>query len=73
VAALVQTTDDFFEQMGEDLAAYAQHAGRRGIEEADVLALMRRYVFPFCLSVYCTIAYVQVRLYSYNSADECFV
>lgn len=48
VAALVQTTDDFFEQMGADLAAYAQHAGRRGIEEADVLALMRRYVFPFC-------------------------
>ncbi|KAG9202091.1 hypothetical protein G6514_004759 [Epicoccum nigrum] len=42
VATLVQTTDDFFEQMGVDLAAYAQHAGRRGIEEADVLALMRR-------------------------------
>ena len=49
VATLVQTTDDFFEQMGADLAAYAAHAGRRGIEEADVLALMRRYVFPFSL------------------------
>ena len=44
LAALVQTTDDFFEQMGIDLAAYAQHAGRRMIEESDVLALMRRYV-----------------------------
>ena len=50
VAALVQTTDDFFEQMGVDLAAYAQHAGRRGIEEADVLALMRRYVISLALS-----------------------
>ncbi|KAF3035421.1 hypothetical protein E8E12_003070 [Didymella heteroderae] len=42
LAALVQTTDDFFEQIGIDLAAYAQHAGRRMIEESDVLALMRR-------------------------------
>ncbi|KAH6619937.1 centromere kinetochore component CENP-T-domain-containing protein [Boeremia exigua] len=42
LAALVQTTDDFFEQIGIDLAAYAQHAGRRSIEESDVLALMRR-------------------------------
>ncbi|KAJ4346119.1 hypothetical protein N0V95_005672 [Ascochyta clinopodiicola] len=42
LAALVQTTDDFFEQIGIDLAAYAQHAGRKVIEESDVLALMRR-------------------------------
>lgn len=44
LAALVQTTDDFFEQISIDLAAYAQHAGRKVIEESDVLALMRRYV-----------------------------
>ncbi|KAF2626020.1 hypothetical protein BU25DRAFT_459971 [Macroventuria anomochaeta] len=51
LAALVQTTDDFFEQIGIDLAAYAQHAGRRTIEESDVLALMRRYVtFPYLLT-----------------------
>ncbi|KAH7109083.1 centromere kinetochore component CENP-T-domain-containing protein [Dendryphion nanum] len=43
LAALVETTDWFFEQMGEDLAAYAQHAGRKGIEEADVIAVMKRY------------------------------
>ncbi|KAF1934397.1 uncharacterized protein M421DRAFT_415429 [Didymella exigua CBS 183.55] len=42
LAVLVQTTDDFFEQISIDLAAYAQHAGRRMIEESDVLALMRR-------------------------------
>lgn len=44
LAALVETTDDFFEQIGIDLAAYAQHAGRKVIEESDVLALMKRYV-----------------------------
>jgi histone H3/H4 len=41
---LVQTTDDFFEQIGGDLAAYAQHGGRKVIEESDVIALMKRYV-----------------------------
>lgn len=55
LAALVQTTDDFFEQIGIDLAAYAQHAGRRMVEESDVLALMQRYVTLF--SVCCTYPY----------------
>ncbi|KAF2265398.1 hypothetical protein CC78DRAFT_532469 [Lojkania enalia] len=40
--ALVKATDFFFEQIGEDLAVYAQHAGRKIIEESDVIALMRR-------------------------------
>lgn len=40
---LVQTTDDFLEQIGGDLAAYAQHGGRKVIEESDVIALMKRY------------------------------
>ncbi|KAF2440231.1 hypothetical protein P171DRAFT_97146 [Karstenula rhodostoma CBS 690.94] len=40
--ALVQTSDFFFEQVGEDLAAYAQHAGRKMIEESDVIALLKR-------------------------------
>jgi histone H3/H4 len=44
VAALVKVTDDFFEQIGIDLAAYAQHGGRKMIEESDVIALMKRYV-----------------------------
>ncbi|KAH7405741.1 centromere kinetochore component CENP-T-domain-containing protein [Phaeosphaeria sp. MPI-PUGE-AT-0046c] len=42
VAALVRVTDDFFEQMGIDLAAYAEHGGRKMIEESDVIALMKR-------------------------------
>ncbi|KAL5113481.1 hypothetical protein ACEQ8H_008645 [Pleosporales sp. CAS-2024a] len=39
---LVRATDDFFEQIGIDLAAYAQHGGRKIIEESDVIALMKR-------------------------------
>lgn len=44
LAALVQTTDWFFEQIGEDLKAYADHGGRKVIEESDVVAVMKRYV-----------------------------
>ncbi|KAH6877477.1 centromere kinetochore component CENP-T-domain-containing protein [Alternaria rosae] len=39
--ALVRTTNDFFEQISMDLAAYAQHGGRTTIEESDVIALMK--------------------------------
>ncbi|RMZ87170.1 hypothetical protein DV736_g5599, partial [Chaetothyriales sp. CBS 134916] len=42
-AALEQATEWFFEQAGEDLAAYAEHSRRKKrIDEADVLMLMRR-------------------------------
>ena len=47
LAALVQTTDWFFEQIGEDLKAYAEHAGRKMIEESDVVAVMKRYVMLY--------------------------
>ncbi|OJD37439.1 histone-fold domain containing protein [Diplodia corticola] len=40
--AISQASDWFFEQVGEDLASYAEHAGRKTIEEADVVALMSR-------------------------------
>lgn len=43
--ALVHTTNDFFEQISIDLAAYAQHGGRKMIEESDVIALMKRYCY----------------------------
>ncbi|KAH8757557.1 centromere kinetochore component CENP-T-domain-containing protein [Diaporthe sp. PMI_573] len=42
LAALVQASDWFFEQLGDDLSAYAKHAGRKTIEESDMLTLMRR-------------------------------
>ncbi|KAK2600732.1 hypothetical protein N8I77_010244 [Diaporthe amygdali] len=42
LAALMQASDWFFEQLGDDLSAYAKHAGRKTIEESDMLTLMRR-------------------------------
>lgn len=47
VAALTQASEWFFEQLGDDLGAYADHAKRKTIEESDVITLMRRYV-NFC-------------------------
>ncbi|KAL2166588.1 hypothetical protein VTG60DRAFT_2483 [Thermothelomyces hinnuleus] len=40
--AIMQASDWFFEQLGEDLQAYAKHAGRKTIDESDVLTLMKR-------------------------------
>ena len=42
LGALVQASEWYFEQLGDDLAAYANHAKRKTIEEADVATLMRR-------------------------------
>ncbi|KXJ93707.1 centromere kinetochore component CENP-T-domain-containing protein [Microdochium bolleyi] len=42
LAAIMQASDWFFEQLGDDLAAYAKHAGRKTIDESDMLTLMRR-------------------------------
>ncbi|PQE06167.1 Centromere T protein [Rutstroemia sp. NJR-2017a BBW] len=42
VDAIMQASDWFFEQVSDDLAAYSEHAGRKTIDESDVLALMRR-------------------------------
>lgn len=43
VAALSTASDWFFEQVGIDLQRYASHAGRKTIDESDVMLLMRRY------------------------------
>ncbi|KAI1307463.1 centromere kinetochore component CENP-T-domain-containing protein [Xylaria venustula] len=40
--AIMQATDWFFEQLGDDLSAFAKHAGRKTIDESDMIALMRR-------------------------------
>ncbi|KAH7176347.1 centromere kinetochore component CENP-T-domain-containing protein [Dactylonectria macrodidyma] len=42
--ALTQASEWFFEQLGDDLGAYADHAKRKTIEESDVVTLMKRYV-----------------------------
>lgn len=56
LATLSQATDWFFEQVADDLGAYARHAKRKTIEEADVIMLMKRQkvisdtVTPFALA-----------------------
>lgn len=42
LTALTQASEWFFEQLGDDLGAYASHAKRKTIEESDVVTLMRR-------------------------------
>lgn len=42
VAAIMQATDWFFEQIGDDLGTYAKHAGRKTIDETDIVTLMKR-------------------------------
>lgn len=54
LATIMQATDWFFEQVSEDLASYAQHAGRKMIEESDVVTLMKRYVTVYIHSGDCT-------------------
>jgi histone H3/H4 len=50
LTAIMQASEWFFEQLGDDLQAYAKHAGRKTIDESDILQLMRRYV-TFCTSI----------------------
>lgn len=45
LAAIEQASSWYFEQASQDLAAYSKHAGRRTIDESDVITLLRRSVF----------------------------
>ncbi|KAK3388978.1 centromere kinetochore component CENP-T-domain-containing protein [Sordaria brevicollis] len=40
--AIMQASDWFFEQLGDDLSAYAKHAHRKTIDMSDMLTLMKR-------------------------------
>ncbi|KAK2058497.1 hypothetical protein LY76DRAFT_55642 [Colletotrichum caudatum] len=42
LAEIQRASDWFFEQLGDDLSAYARHAKRKTIDESDMLTLMRR-------------------------------
>ncbi|KAF7542554.1 hypothetical protein G7046_g10149 [Stylonectria norvegica] len=42
LAALTQASEWFFEQLGDDLGAYADHAKRKTVEESDVVTIMKR-------------------------------
>ncbi|KAI9668320.1 MAG: hypothetical protein M1829_005524 [Trizodia sp. TS-e1964] len=39
---IMKASDWFFEQMSDDLGTYAKHAGRKTIDESDVITLMKR-------------------------------
>ncbi|MCJ1346889.1 hypothetical protein MMC31_005109 [Peltigera leucophlebia] len=39
---LMEASNEFFEQLGYDLKAYAQHAKRKKIDESDVTTVMKR-------------------------------
>jgi histone H3/H4 len=67
LTALVKVTDDFFEQIGIDLAAYAQHGGRKMIEESDVIALMKRYCYISISMHVCTHANIHL---TQNAQDD---
>lgn len=62
--AIMQATDWFFEQVSDDLGAYAKHAGRKTIDESDVVTLMKRYVLPMTHRKY--LSYVIELLFSTN-------
>ncbi|RFU28135.1 hypothetical protein B7463_g8192, partial [Scytalidium lignicola] len=42
LGAILQASDWFFEQASDDLGAYAKHAGRKTIDESDIMTLMSR-------------------------------
>ncbi|EDN98320.1 hypothetical protein SS1G_13178 [Sclerotinia sclerotiorum 1980 UF-70] len=45
--AIMQATEWFFEQISDDLSTYSEHAGRKTIDESDVLMLMKRYLSEY--------------------------
>ena len=47
MASIMQATEWFFEQVSDDLCSYAQHAGRKMIDETDAVTLMKRYVTKY--------------------------
>ncbi|KAJ5252375.1 hypothetical protein N7489_002785 [Penicillium chrysogenum] len=42
LAAIEQASSWYFEQASQDLAAYSKHAGRKTIDESDVITLLKR-------------------------------
>ncbi|KAF3912735.1 hypothetical protein ABW21_db0209918 [Orbilia brochopaga] len=43
LAAVMQATEVYFENLGGDLAGFARHAKRRTVEESDVVQVLRRH------------------------------
>ena len=43
LASIMQASNWFFEQIGEDIGTYANHAGRKTVDDTDVIVLMKRF------------------------------
>ena len=74
VNAVIEASDSFFEQLGGDLRAVSNHAGRKTIDESDMLAVMRRY----CLVVHYTVRCLNLLIpmldsEEYHSAQHHFI
>lgn len=70
LTALTQASEWFFEQLGDDLGAYASHAKRKTVEEADMVTLMRRYVLLF--TILCSSTLTQYRQRQIRSNSTAF-
>ena len=44
LSAIMQASDLFLEQLSDDLSVYAKHAGRKTIDESDIITIMKRCV-----------------------------
>lgn len=72
--AIMQATEWFFEQVGDDLSAYAKHAGRKTIDESDMITLMRRYVLIHSFYSVVFLSYIQMLIFHMiqTAANELF-
>lgn len=52
LVTIVQASDWFFEQIGDDLGIYAKHAGRKTIHETDAITLMKRCASTQCSKIW---------------------
>lgn len=51
LVTIIQASDWFFEQIGDDLSIYAKHAGKKTIDETDAVTLMKRYTSTQCSKI----------------------
>lgn len=70
LSAIMQASDWFFEQLGDDLQAYAHHANRETINDSDMLTLMRRYVPANSAFIYTRVSSF-CPSYTVHRADRC--
>ena len=58
------STELYHHQVGKDLVAYAAHAGRKTLEEEDVIVLLKRY---------CSVVVLQSNTYDICMYDSMFL